>query len=160
MLCPVMQMDFTDGTGRYDDRGGLLYSDADLRYGVLWAETHLAEGIASEPMKGYDLRAFGGWCRMKLAEGQEGTVYLLHFDRRFKHAGHYLGWTRDLDRRVRRHLARHGSRLVRAVLLAGITLRVARTWVGGRERERQLKKQGGRARLCPICKGCRKGGQG
>lgn len=83
---------------------------------------------------------------------EEGTVYLLHFSRRYKHAGHYLGWTRDLDRRVRRHLDRHGSRLVQVVVEAGIGVEVARTWPGGRGRERQLKKQGGRSRMCPICR--------
>jgi len=82
----------------------------------------------------------------------EGTVYLLHFDRRYRHAGHYLGWTSNLSRRVRRHLAGHGSRLVQMVVGAGINIRVARTWAGGRARECQLKKQGGRSRLCPICK--------
>ena len=66
MLCPVMQMDFTDNTGRYDDRGVELYSDEDLRYGVLWATSYLADGFTHEPMKGYDLIAFGRWCQEKL----------------------------------------------------------------------------------------------
>ena len=65
-LCQVMQSDFTDGWGRRDDRGTELYSDDDLRYGILWAETHLAEGLTREPMKGYDLAAFAAWCRKKL----------------------------------------------------------------------------------------------
>lgn len=81
-----------------------------------------------------------------------GTIYLLHFDRRYKHAGHYLGWTRDLAARVARHFEGHGSRLVRAVVLAGIGIQVARTWEGDRKEERRLKKQGGRARLCPVCR--------
>jgi hypothetical protein len=29
---------------------------------------------------------------------------------------------------------------------------LARTWPGGRKRERQLKTQGGASRQCPICK--------
>ena len=62
MLCPVMQLDFTDGTGRYDDRGAELYSDNDLRYGILWADSYLADGYTREPMKGFDLKAFRAWC--------------------------------------------------------------------------------------------------
>jgi hypothetical protein len=38
-----------------------------------------------------------------------------------------------------------------AVAKAGITWRLARTWAGGAERERQLKRQGGAARRCPLC---------
>lgn len=71
MLCPVMQMDFTDGTGRYDDRGAELYSDSDLRYGILWAESHLADGHTHEPMKKFDLAAFGRWCKEKLGGRSE-----------------------------------------------------------------------------------------
>jgi predicted GIY-YIG superfamily endonuclease len=80
-----------------------------------------------------------------------GTVYLLHFDQRFKHAGHYLGWTRDLPRRIERHFKGHGSRLVQVVVDAGIGISVVRTWSGGRDLERRLKKRGGRSRLCPFC---------
>ena len=34
---------------------------------------------------------------------------------------------------------------------AGITWQLARTWPGDRARERQLKRQGGAARRCPLC---------
>lgn len=67
MLCPVMQLDFTDNTGRYDDETGVeLYSDEDLRYGVLWAESYITEGLVREPMKSFDLAAFGEWCKKSL----------------------------------------------------------------------------------------------
>jgi len=33
------------------------------------------------------------------------TVYLLHFDKRLKHAGHYMGVTDDLPARLARHRA-------------------------------------------------------
>ncbi len=39
------------------------------------------------------------------------------------------------------------------VAQAGIDFTVARTWKGDRSKERQLKKQGGASRLCPLCKG-------
>jgi hypothetical protein len=38
-----------------------------------------------------------------------------------------------------------------AVRAAGITWQLARTWPGGSDRERQLKRQGGAARRCPLC---------
>lgn len=30
-------------------------------------------------------------------------VYLLHFEPRYKHAGHYLGYAEDIERRVDEH---------------------------------------------------------
>ncbi|MGO9899902.1 MAG: hypothetical protein ACLP0J_09460 [Solirubrobacteraceae bacterium] len=33
----------------------------------------------------------------------------------------------------------------------GISWTLARTWEGSRARERQLKRQGGASRRCPIC---------
>ncbi|MGH3525757.1 MAG: hypothetical protein ACRDQ6_00400 [Pseudonocardiaceae bacterium] len=80
-----------------------------------------------------------------------GTVYLLHFDRRYRHAGHYLGWTVDLPARLAEHAAGRGARLLAVVHEAGISWQLARTWVGPRGRERQLKRQGGASRCCPLC---------
>lgn len=84
--------------------------------------------------------------------GQPGTIYLLHFDRPFRHARHYLGWARRLEDRLAVHGKAHGSALMRAVADAGIGWQLARTWPGDRHRERQLKAQGSRGRLCPICR--------
>jgi predicted GIY-YIG superfamily endonuclease len=84
--------------------------------------------------------------------GQQGTIYLLHFDRPFGHARHYLGWARDLEARLAVHGKAHGSALLRAVAAAGIDWQLARTWPGDRYRERQLKDIGGHARKCPICR--------
>lgn len=80
-------------------------------------------------------------------------IYLLHFDRPYKHARHYLGWTPDdqLDARLAAHDAGRGARLTEVVGAAGIGWELARTWPGGRARERQLKRQGGASRLCPLC---------
>lgn len=79
------------------------------------------------------------------------TVYLLHFARRYKHAGHYLGSTTDLQARLAQHRAGQGARLMAVIKKEQIPWQLVRTWRGGRARERQLKKQGGHARLCPIC---------
>jgi predicted GIY-YIG superfamily endonuclease len=80
-----------------------------------------------------------------------GTVYLLHFEQPYKHARHYLGWTDDLTARLAAHQAGHGARLLAVVKAAGITWHLARTWPGSRARERQLKRQGGASRRCPLC---------
>jgi predicted GIY-YIG superfamily endonuclease len=81
-----------------------------------------------------------------------GTVYLLHFDQRYEHAGHYTGWAEDLDRRLAEHLGGRAARLIEVITQAGIGFRLARTWPGvTRARERQLKQQGGASRYCPIC---------
>lgn len=86
-----------------------------------------------------------------------GTVYLFHFDQRYEHAGHYTGWAEDLDHRVAEHQAGRGARLIEVITQAGIDFRLARTWPGvTRARERQLKRQGGASRYCPICQDDRK----
>jgi predicted GIY-YIG superfamily endonuclease len=81
-----------------------------------------------------------------------GTVYLLHFDWRYRHAAHYLGWSENLPARLADHQSGHGARLLTVIHTAGIGWQLARTWDGTRALERQLKRRGGRARLCPICK--------
>jgi hypothetical protein len=89
-----------------------------------------------------------------------GTVYLLHFDRPYGPGGgangrgtarHYIGWTHDLAGRLAEHALGRGARLLEVVRDAGISWRLARTWEGGRDRERQLKNQGGASRCCPEC---------
>lgn len=80
---------------------------------------------------------------------QTSVCYLIHFDAPYRHARHYLGITNDLAAL----LARHRARLVEMTTQAGIGFVPARTWPGGPARERQLKKQGGHSRHCPICKG-------
>jgi predicted GIY-YIG superfamily endonuclease len=80
-----------------------------------------------------------------------GVVYLLHFDQPYRHARHYIGWTTDLDARLAAHALGRGARLVEVINAAGIGWRLARTWPGGRKRERQLKKQGGASGCCPCC---------
>jgi len=83
-------------------------------------------------------------------------LYLFHFTPRYGHAGHYLGWSKDIDRRCKEHLSgyQRSSPLIRAALQAGCQLTLARVWEGAdRNHERRLKNRGGLARQCPICKG-------
>ena len=89
-----------------------------------------------------------------------GTCYLLHFDRPYISANgkgvakHYTGFadsSRSLKSRLAEHEKGRGARLLQVVKAAGITWTLARTWPGGRGRERQLKNQGGASRRCPEC---------
>ena len=83
-------------------------------------------------------------------------LYLLHFEPRYRHAGHYLGYAANVSRRVDEHLsgpASKASPLVRAALAAGATVELVRTWPDeGRVTERRLKRQGGLSRHCPTCR--------
>ncbi|WP_306364375.1 hypothetical protein [Nocardia sp. CC227C] len=78
-------------------------------------------------------------------------VYLLHFDRRYHHAGHYIGTTRDLEARLAAHREGRGARLLQVLKEHGIGWHLARTWDGGRALERELKGFKNAARLCPDC---------
>ncbi|MBN1886459.1 MAG: hypothetical protein JW850_00650 [Thermoflexales bacterium] len=78
-------------------------------------------------------------------------VYLLHFNKPYRHARHYLGSADNLDARLARHASGNGARLVEVVSQAGITWQLARTWQGGRELERALKRRKNTPTLCPLC---------
>ena len=80
-----------------------------------------------------------------------GVIYLLHFDRPYRHAKHYMGWTIDLDARLALHAAGRGARLLEVVRAAGISWQLARTWTGDRNFERRMKQRG-QSRRCPICR--------
>jgi hypothetical protein len=79
------------------------------------------------------------------------AVYLIHFDRPYKHSRHYLGFADNVDARLERHRAGHGSRLMEVITNAGITWQLARTWTGDRKFERRLKNRKESPALCPIC---------
>lgn len=80
--------------------------------------------------------------------------YLLHFEPRYAHAGHYLGVSdHDVPGRIAYHVAGRGSPLVRAVVQAGGHVFHVRTFPGlTRDGERRLKRQGGLSRHCPVCR--------
>jgi predicted GIY-YIG superfamily endonuclease len=81
-----------------------------------------------------------------------GTVYLIHFDKKLAHAGHYIGWSQSLSQRLMHHRNGTGSALMRAVTHAGIDFKVAKTWEGvTRAFERELHNKKNTARICPLC---------
>jgi hypothetical protein len=88
-----------------------------------------------------------------------GIVYLVHFDQPIGdlhnprgYASHYTGWTLDLPTRLVDHANGRGARLLQVVGELGIGWQLARIWAGTRDRERSLKRSGGAARRCPICR--------
>jgi hypothetical protein len=85
------------------------------------------------------------------------TVYLIHFNSRYKHAGHYIGFVAGgkaaLAARMDLHRTGRGANLMGVITAAGIDWSVSRVWYGASRRdERRLKCQGA-ARYCPTCGG-------
>jgi len=79
-----------------------------------------------------------------------GTVYLYHFDRPYRHAMHYLGWSEDLPARDAAHRNGSGARLLQVLNAHGIGYALVREWPNTtRAEERRLKKFKGATRLCP-----------
>lgn len=81
-------------------------------------------------------------------------VYLIHFDKPYRHAQHYIGYTVDLDHRIYDHQHNvNGARLLQVVRNTGINFRVVRTWPeGDRTFERRLKNRKNARKLCPVCR--------
>ena len=67
------------------------------------------------------------------------------------HAQHYIGWTVNLDARVREHKSGHGAGLLRAATDQGLAWSVVRTWPGDWRLEKKLKARKESPSLCPIC---------
>ena len=81
------------------------------------------------------------------------TVYLIHFQTKLKHAGHYVGYAAHVRQRIAHHKDGTGARLLAVCNALGIEYDIARTWDGeGRDFERKLKNCKNTARYCPVCK--------
>ncbi len=77
---------------------------------------------------------------------------------RGQYAGHYIGWTTDLVRRIEREHRNPNwkgpGRLVRVALAAGLTFELAWVeWPATLGRERRVKNQGSAYRRCRLCRG-------
>lgn len=81
-------------------------------------------------------------------------VYLLCLTRPYKHARHYVGWSKDLEARLAHHRAGTGANLLRVAKKAGIDFGVVCVWPEEtRTFERKLKNTHRVARYCPVCSG-------
>lgn len=84
-------------------------------------------------------------------------IYLLHFEPRYKHAGHYLGSADNVLARLADHRAGRGARLTAVAVAAGCKLILARVWDGGRKKERWFKgdrakwHRGSLGKFCLVC---------
>ena len=91
------------------------------------------------------------------------TVYLIHFDKPYKHARHYLGYTalESANARLQRHKSGDGAKLLRVCNENNIDYDIVRMWDcnnihDAKVLEHKLKKQHNSAKLCPICRKERK----
>ena len=84
----------------------------------------------------------------------KGTVYLLHFETPYKHAGHYIGWTKTpAEERMALHVSGRGSPLVKAAVGAGSNVLLVMTWEDeDRHFERALKERHNAKGICPKCR--------
>ena len=78
-------------------------------------------------------------------------VYLIHFEKEFKGCRHYIGYTRDIEMRMTYHRNGNGSCLLNALNKLDIKYEIVRTWEGGYDLEKKLKKRKKAKLLCPIC---------
>lgn len=81
------------------------------------------------------------------------VCYLIHFDEPVgkSHAQHYLGFAKDLRKRIEQHRTDRGAALIRSANARGIGWRVVRVWRNAdADAEIALKKMIPK-NLCPHC---------
>ena len=82
------------------------------------------------------------------------TLYLIHIEPRYRHAGHYLGICRngrDVAERFKEHCRGAGAVLTQHARRAGCDLHLARVWFDCEfAQERKLKGRSLKP-LCPMC---------
>lgn len=82
------------------------------------------------------------------------AVYLIHLDKPFRHARHYLGYSQGLDSikyRLAHHKSGSGANLLKHVANAGIGFQIVRVWPNGSKSDERRLKSHSSTRLCPIC---------
>jgi hypothetical protein len=83
----------------------------------------------------------------------EGTVYLLHFDRPYMgRMQHYVSFTQDLERGLESHRQGTAGATTKRAFDQRIGFTLARTWPGTPKLKRQIKDRGP-VNYCPICSG-------
>lgn len=92
----------------------------------------------------YLLHANGGPTQTRVRK--DGTTYTVT-------ARHYIGYAEDIGKRLDRHRAGNGGKLVACWNRLGVVWQTARVWKGynGND-ERLLKLRKNAPKLCPICR--------
>jgi predicted GIY-YIG superfamily endonuclease len=91
------------------------------------------------------------------APDARGDIYLVHFSGRTTQGRqHYLGFTRNLERRYEQHRSGRGAGETKKAIAEGLKLSFSQTWKGTPTLEKHLKdwsKRGrkGFAGICPLC---------
>lgn len=85
-------------------------------------------------------------------------LYVLHFENKRHHAGHYLGSTKHLMRRLKSHANGTGAKLTKVLadenqnwLLAAIYVKKANGGMDIRQLESHQKRRKNGRSVCPIC---------
>lgn len=81
-----------------------------------------------------------------------GTIYVFHFSKPYRHARHYIGWTRNLKYRWMHHRNGNGSPLLKAVMQDGGEPILVKKLTGDRNLERKIKNLKNPRNFCPVCK--------
>lgn len=79
-------------------------------------------------------------------------VYIIHIDEKIGRCQHYVGYTKDLERRISEHRGKNGSPLLNEANRRGFHWDVVvKIPNGDRETEKRLKSYKKASRFCPIC---------
>jgi hypothetical protein len=83
----------------------------------------------------------------------EGTVYLLHFERPYNgRSQHYLGFTRnDLEQHLEGHRRGSACATTKVAFKRGIGFTLVGTWSGAPELKREVKARGVVGQ-CAVCR--------
>lgn len=92
---------------------------------------------------------------MREDKSVKGIVYVLHFEKKYKHARHYIGFSRRknfLNRLAFHRAGKGGNGLIQAVVKEGIKILVGNIFFNkDGNYERYLKQQKKSSRYCLIC---------
>lgn len=85
-------------------------------------------------------------------------LYVIHFDKKYKHAGHYTGIAINPEQRFVEHCKGTGARLTEVVSGQQINMRLSilkrfRGFSKAHLEEKRLKKWNNARKYCSICKG-------
>jgi hypothetical protein len=88
------------------------------------------------------------------AKEKIGDVYVIHFDKKYYHCLHYIGFTQiGINNRLYLHKTNRGAALLKAVNRAGIDYKITLCFKNVPQSfEFKLKRQKKASNICPLCK--------